>query len=369
MYLKKLKSFFTGLSLIILVGIIPTNLNAQKITELFKKEQYEKAEKYCAKQKADKQIACYKELADAYFGIQDFEKAAEFYPKTNNPEEGYLKIAKHYFIKEAYEKAAEYYAKTNNSEKAYLKIADIYFAKDEFEKAAEYYVKTSYPKNGYLKIAEAYLNKKDCEKAAGYYIKTENPKTGYLKIAEHYLNNNEYDKAAEYYSKTEYPKTGYLKIAEAYINNKEYEKAEEYYAKTEYPKKGYLKIAEHYIFYNNREKAEEFYKKTIDNPTEYLVDSWINLNLIRNFNYTSLLVNKDVILTNKLNEILTNCQTELGKDMLINILESVHKVYEEKFFDLLDKQSSGKSVREYDISLNMTIAKYLNAIINNLKVK
>ena len=81
---KSIKSLIVGLSLIIAVGLIPGSLKAQKITKLFEKEQYEKAEQYCAKQKGEKQNDCYKELADAYFENADYKKASEYYEKVGN---------------------------------------------------------------------------------------------------------------------------------------------------------------------------------------------------------------------------------------------------------------------------------------------
>ena len=70
--------------LIIIIGFFTFPLNAQKVTKLCEKGQYEKAEQYCAKQKSEVQKQTYLELAEAYFNINNYEKAATFYENASN---------------------------------------------------------------------------------------------------------------------------------------------------------------------------------------------------------------------------------------------------------------------------------------------
>ena len=326
-----------SISVLIMLTLMSTTLHAQRVTELFEKGKFEKAEKYCSKQKGEMQAVCYKELAEAYYSMEDYDKAAIFYGKTDNPKEGYLNIA------------------------------DAYLAEEHYEKASIFYEKTDNPSKNLLKIAEIYLDNKEYENAAVLYSKTKNPMDGYLKIAGALYLEEKYESAASFYEKTDNPDSGYLKIAEACIDKKEYEKAADYFARTGDPNTGYKRIARIYLLNNNQDKAKEYYTKTVDNPTEYLVNTWIYSTLIREFNYSFLLANRDQKLMSRLNEILKESQEALGKDMVIKLFESVHKEYQGKWLDLMDAQRNGKSVRQYDIELNMKIALYLNTIVVKLK--
>jgi ankyrin repeat protein len=59
---NSMKHFIIDLIVIVFIGIIPSNSNAQKVTKLFEKGQYEKVEQYCVKQKGEKLKDCNKEL-------------------------------------------------------------------------------------------------------------------------------------------------------------------------------------------------------------------------------------------------------------------------------------------------------------------
>jgi tetratricopeptide (TPR) repeat protein len=198
---KSIKSLVVGLSLITAIGLIPGNLKAQKVTKLFEKEQYEKAEQYCAKQKGEKQNDCYKELADAYFENADYKKAGEYYEKVGN-KEGLKKIADVYFTDGDYEKAIDYYNNAGELEKeTYTKVADASFENTDYKKAGEYYEKVD-NKEGLKKIADVYFADGDYEKAIDYYNNSgELEKETYTKVADAYFENADYKKAGEYYEK------------------------------------------------------------------------------------------------------------------------------------------------------------------------
>ena len=131
---KRISKFNLLLCLLILCSFIHTE--AQKLEKYFEKNQPEKAEAYCAKQKGEKQKECFKELADEYLKKENYDKAENFYKKTNNPYAGYLKLADAYFEKEIYEIAGEYYEKARSTEKAkesWIKAADVYLMSILFE--------------------------------------------------------------------------------------------------------------------------------------------------------------------------------------------------------------------------------------------
>ena len=193
--------FVTGLIFIIFLLLKPSGIFAQKVTKLFESGQTEKAEQYCLKQKAEKQKACYTELADAYFGVENYEKAAELYAKSGNPDEGYKKIAKVFFDNEDFENAVQYYSKTSNPDEGYLLIAGVFFNKQDFENAAVYYAKTKDPESNYIKIANAYFDKNDYENAAMFYEKGNNSRKGYLQVADKLINSGNYDEAIKLYGK------------------------------------------------------------------------------------------------------------------------------------------------------------------------
>ncbi|MCK4664979.1 MAG: tetratricopeptide repeat protein [Bacteroidales bacterium] len=251
---KSMKSLITGLSLIILIGLIPWCSNAQKVTKLFEKAQYEKAEQYCAKQKGEKQKDCYKELADAYSKVENYEKAIKYYEKVfvDNKEklnESYLKIANAYFDKSNYEKASEFYAKTDESKEGYLKIANTYFENKNYEKASEFYAKTDKSKEGYIKIADAYLKKGKYNKAEELYAEADKSKEGYIKIADAYFEKENYKKAIKYYEKAGQGKNEYQKVADAYYEKNDYENATCFYEKA----------LNHYKEINEQNKLKECY--------------------------------------------------------------------------------------------------------------
>ena len=261
---KNVKFLISGLSIIILIGLIPKYSNAQKINKLIEKGEYEKAEQYCEKQKGEKQKSCYEVLANAYFSKADYVKAAGFYARTDKSNEGYLKIADVYYGKKDYKKAAEFYAKTDKSNEGYLKIADAYFGKEDYDKAGSYYTKAfegnkSKQNESYLKIADAYFGKEDYDKAGSYYTKAfEGNKSkqneSYLKIADVYFGKEDYDKAGSYYTKAfednkSKQKEKYLIIADACFAKEHFGIAEKYYKK---------------VYVNDIDKLHEIFKKIAD---------------------------------------------------------------------------------------------------------
>ena len=256
---KNVKVLISGLSIIILIGLIPKYSNAQKINKLIEKGEYEKAEQYCEKQKDENQKSCYEVLANAYFSKADYLKAAEFYAKTDISNEGCLKIADVYFGKEDYKKAAEFYAKTDKSNEGYLKIADAYFGKEDYDKAGSFYTKAfegnkSKQNESYLKIADVYFEKEDYDKAAEFYAKTDKSNESYLKIADAYFGKEDYDKAGSFYTKAfednkSKQNEKYLIIADACFAKELFGIAEKYYKK---------------VYVNDIDKLHEIFKKIAD---------------------------------------------------------------------------------------------------------
>jgi len=72
---------------VFIVAILMSNqVNAQKVTKFFIAGEYEKAEKYCAKQKKEKRTNCYNELAGAYYDSAMYVQSAHAYANANNAE-------------------------------------------------------------------------------------------------------------------------------------------------------------------------------------------------------------------------------------------------------------------------------------------
>lgn len=311
---KNVKILATVFLLTVLIEIIPYNLNAQKVSKLIEKEQYEKAEEYCFKQKGEKQKLCFTELAEAYLNAKIYDKASEFYEKTDKSKEGFSKIADAYLDSENYEKAYLFYKKANNNI-GFEKIGDAYLKKENFEKAVEYYRKAfpdDYNKRKicYKRTADACLNSGYCDKAKNYHKKSgeniSNEKMGdcfflkkdfynakvyyerafrnnkellyksYNKIGDGYFDSEKYDNAFECYKEAENYK-GIEKLGDIYFLKKDYKKALQYYSEGYYfgktagfygkdklkegEKNLYKKLADSYFEITEYYEAVEFYEK------------------------------------------------------------------------------------------------------------
>ena len=239
----------TGLCLIILIILIPKFSNAQKVTKLFEKEQYEKALQYCLKQKGEKQKDCFKELADAYLGKEDFENATEFYAKSTNPNAGYLKIADKYFERDDLENAAKYYARLSDSHDGFLKIANAYFEVGEYYKAEEFFSKAgNEKKETYDKIIKAYFEKEQYNKASSFCYKQgdEYEKVCFKVLADTYFNAGKFWDANFAYKKLDLSKEDNLKIGNKFFEKEQYHIAVDYFEEINHLE-GLNNIAEKYF--------------------------------------------------------------------------------------------------------------------------
>jgi tetratricopeptide (TPR) repeat protein len=245
--------------MIAFIFLIPLSLSAQKIDKLILNGKFENAEKYSAKQSGEFQKECYLKLAEGYYNIKEYQKAEQYYQKTDNPKNGYLKIADAYFTKGDYSNAENYYVKAGKSNDGYLKIANAYYDLKEYQKAEQYYQKTDNPKNGYLKIADVYFTKGDYSNAENYYVKAGKSNDGYLKIANAYYDSMAYQKAEQFYQKTDNPQNGYLKIADAYNTKGDYSNAENYYVKAGRSNDGNIKIANDALIKGNYNVAKKYF--------------------------------------------------------------------------------------------------------------
>ncbi len=281
---KNIKSLVVIFSLIASIGLIPENLIAQKVTKLFEKGQYEKAEQYCLKQTGEKQNLCFTELAEAYFKEKKYDKASEFYAKTNKSKEGYLKIADACFSVQNLEKSALFYEKADDYE-GLERIGDAYIDQKACDKAVEYYEKAYSDNNEkltecYNKTADAYLKNYNFEDAEIYYKKANN-KIYTEKFGNVYLEQKKYDKAKEYFEKafsedTAKLKESYIKIADAYFDIRRFNKASHYYFKADY-RAGYEKIGNYYFEDEDYETAAYYYKFAFYKQPKKLDESYMKI--------------------------------------------------------------------------------------------
>lgn len=260
--------------LIILIGFVSFNLNAQKVTKYFEKGKYDKAEEYCSEQEGDFQKQCYTELADLYFGVKNYDKASIFYEKSNSFKEGFAKIGDVYFADKDFVKAFDFYSKVDYDE-GIIKIGDYYFNEKKYDEALTYYKEANYSA-GISKIGDIYFDKTEINTAQKYYeLAFENDKLllneKYLKIANFYFNNSNLDTAKTYYelcysTDKKNLSNSYKKIGDEYFNSEEYTKAVEYYEKAFIDDKStlntyYEKIANIYFDKFYFEEAKLLYSK------------------------------------------------------------------------------------------------------------
>lgn len=209
-----------------------------KIDKLITKGDYQKAQAYCEKQSGESRTTCYNKLADTYFTLGYYDKASEYYEKSNN-KEGLEKLGDIYFNKKEFVESIKYYEKAfvDNLQKlqeAYIKIADSYYRSENIEEALMYYEKSDC-KMGYKMLGNMYYENEEYEKAIENYEKVgidtiKKYIESCIKIADAYFDNKEYDKAVILYDKAKF-KQGLEKIGDVYFNRNETDKAEFYFNK------------------------------------------------------------------------------------------------------------------------------------------
>lgn len=256
---KKMKSIQT---IFISLFLVFSLLSCKTIEEQVKSRTLPEAEKYCNRQKGDKQKEAYTFLADRYFDKGDMVKAGKCYSKSNKLIEGHTMIAEHYMNKETYNQAYYHYTLAHKKEEGALKIAEKYIEKGNITEAEKYYKYANKTKEGNKRIGDYYCNKKQYSKAEKYYIKADAKNYGYHKIGDKYLESNMFFYAKKYYKKTNNIKLGYKKIANKYLEKNDISHAKIYYKKANTEKYGNYKIAINYLLNNNLDKAYEYFAKS-----------------------------------------------------------------------------------------------------------
>ncbi len=194
--------------------------------------------------------------------IENFKKAIDkgcVYPKIyNDTLICFLKIEK---FDEGITFVEKYWDK-NNLSIAYKILALAYFNVQNYEKSAQYYDKTELKDEGFYKIADSLLNNNKIEDSIKYYEKTSKVKSGYSKVADYYLKDGQFDLALNYYEKSEDPKIGYRKIADKYFTDKIYDKSEIYYEKSGFTQDDYSNLALAFEEIDKIDKAIKYYEKS-----------------------------------------------------------------------------------------------------------
>lgn len=118
----------------------------KKLDRLIEDGKLKKAEEYCLKLKGQKQQEGWKAVADAYFSLGDFEKAAQLYDNAGEDgrNDGYKDIAEAYAAKNDLETSLEFYKKIPHSgglAMIYGRMGDVYNEKGEKEQAKNFYQK------------------------------------------------------------------------------------------------------------------------------------------------------------------------------------------------------------------------------------
>lgn len=139
--MKSIKNKITPCLFIIFFTFFFQNLIAQnKLYELIRYGEYDKAEKYCSKKRGSKQADCFYKMAERCYSWGEYEAAIEAYKKIGN--------------KESYEKIANIYLKTKN-----------------LIEAEEYFIKAGLEKYGYEKIAIKYRELNNLNMATEFFEK------------------------------------------------------------------------------------------------------------------------------------------------------------------------------------------------------
>jgi len=202
------------------------------------------------------------ENEDYVKAIENFKKAIDkgcVYPKIfNDTLICFIKIDK---FDDGISFVEKYWDK-NSLATAYKILALAYFNVQNLEKSAQYYDKTDLKDEGFYKIADSLLNSNKIDESIKYYEKTFKVKSGYIKVADYYLKNSKIDLALNFYEKSDDAKIGYRKIADKYYTDKIYDKAEIYYEKSGFTQDDYTKLASAFEEIDKIDKAIYYYEKS-----------------------------------------------------------------------------------------------------------
>ncbi|MFH0896022.1 MAG: hypothetical protein V2A54_16435 [Bacteroidota bacterium] len=224
-----------------------SGISAQNYAKWVEKKKFDKAEKYCEKQKPGDNTKCYLALGDECFNQNNFENALKYYTKATF-KDGVYKVAEAYLRNNDIDKAYSAYD-VYKYEKGVIKAGDAYFTNKNYDKAYECFSKYDY-KDGMIKVADQYLADKNFEKAMTIYKKF-NLKKKIIEVADGYFLNKDYEKAYEIYNTYYFDcKTKIIAIGDAYFDDKNIEKALEIYKKLKY-RPGEIKIGN--VFFKNKQ--------------------------------------------------------------------------------------------------------------------
>ncbi|UCH95299.1 MAG: tetratricopeptide repeat protein [Candidatus Aminicenantes bacterium] len=138
----------------------------ETLDRLLAKEEYEKAEIFCANQKGKIQNHCYRILGDVFFEKGNYARAVPCYEKIAY-KKGFDKLAMVYFEKGDYQEAGKYFEKGSHSSPrahTYTALADHYRTKEyNPELAKTYYVKAIDEFEYLVKDYHYVWNKKDSD--------------------------------------------------------------------------------------------------------------------------------------------------------------------------------------------------------------
>lgn len=186
-----------------------------------------------------------------------------------------------------YDLAAKYYEKSDDPKEGFLLIAKAYQEKKDFIKTLDYYQLTKDPKTGFLSVVFDVLDYKfsgsatdNLETIQKYLDKLENPREIYLYIADNLLEKKKYTYARVFYHKApsndagENTKNyGDVKTAEAAFENKDYGESYEIYS---------MSLNQETVFYeklkglagsDSPDMLSEYYQK--DKENRAIIESYL----------------------------------------------------------------------------------------------
>ena len=180
-------SLFIGLITLLLISSLQIS-TAQKLEKYFKKGQYEKAYLYCENQENYEQCkACFIELANLYFEINNYKKATHYYERFSD-KAGLEKIAEVYYEQGNYIEATKCYKNAGKYKEGCLKIADAYYKQNDYKQAIIYYEKAGLLiGDKYILEAQEYSKLNNQEKANHLWVKAGD---AYLIHSNNYFKNN-----------------------------------------------------------------------------------------------------------------------------------------------------------------------------------
>ncbi len=190
---------FIFIILIFLSGCVSVN-------RLLEQKNYGKALNYCSKQQAPKQALCYKELAEYFFSLKDYERAYICFEKAGSGEEGAGRIANVLLADKNFpannQTVYQYFEKAGMAQPGAKEMAAIILGKySNPELAYDYYQKAGMAREGAREVADFLLNagvlnkkpqdlKSHLDQIFKYFELGETADEGARKLGSLLLNNN-----------------------------------------------------------------------------------------------------------------------------------------------------------------------------------